>query len=52
MKTRMQPIDHLWTKLPRVVRDLASQCGKQVRLEWRAGRPSSTAPSSRPSRTR
>lgn len=32
MKTRMQPIDHLWAKLPRVVRDLGSQCGKQVRL--------------------
>ncbi len=32
MKTRMQPIDHLWSKLPRVVRDLGSQCGKQVRL--------------------
>ena len=24
MKTRMQPIDHIWSKLPRVVRDLAS----------------------------
>ena len=33
MKTRMQPIDHIWSKLPRVVRDLALQCGKQVRLE-------------------
>ncbi len=33
MKTRMQPIDHLWSKLPRVVRDLGAQCGKQVRLE-------------------
>jgi len=32
MKTRMQPIDHLWSKLPRVVRDLGSQCGRQVRL--------------------
>jgi len=32
MKTRMQPIDHLWSKLPRVVRDLGAQCGKQVRL--------------------
>jgi len=33
MKTRMQPIDHLWSKLPRVVRDLGAQCGRQVRLE-------------------
>ena len=32
MKTRMQTIDHLWSKLPRVVRDLGAQCGKQVRL--------------------
>ena len=31
MKTRMQPIDHLWSKLPRVVRDLGAACGKQVR---------------------
>jgi two-component system, chemotaxis family, sensor kinase CheA len=33
MKTRMQPIDQIWSKLPRVVRDLAQTCGKQVRLE-------------------
>jgi two-component system chemotaxis sensor kinase CheA len=33
MKTRMQPIGNIWSKLPRVVRDLASSCGKQVRLE-------------------
>jgi two-component system chemotaxis sensor kinase CheA len=33
MKTRMQPIDHLWSRYPRVVRDLALACGKQVRLE-------------------
>jgi two-component system chemotaxis sensor kinase CheA len=32
MKTRMQPIDHLWSKLPRVVRDLSQACGKQVKL--------------------
>ncbi|WP_244242180.1 chemotaxis protein CheW [Nocardioides seonyuensis] len=32
MKTRMQPIDHLWAKLPRVVRDLGAACGKQVEL--------------------
>ena len=33
MKTRMQPIGNVWSKLPRVVRDLAAGCDKQVRLE-------------------
>jgi two-component system chemotaxis sensor kinase CheA len=33
MKTRMQPIGSVWAKLPRVVRDLAVQCGKQVHIE-------------------
>jgi two-component system chemotaxis sensor kinase CheA len=33
MKTRMQPIGNVWHKFPRVVRDLAVTCGKQVRLE-------------------
>ncbi|MXG92179.1 chemotaxis protein CheW [Nocardioides flavescens] len=33
MKTRMQPMDHLWAKLPRVVRDLGSICGKKVSLD-------------------
>ena len=33
MKTRMQPIGNVWNKFPRVVRDLAKGCGKQVRLE-------------------
>ena len=33
MKTRMQPIGNVWDKLPRVVRDLAAACGKQVRIE-------------------
>lgn len=33
MKTRMQPIDSLWSRLPRVVRDLGAQCGKRVTLE-------------------
>lgn len=32
MKTRMQPIDHLWSKMPRVVRDLAASLGRQVTL--------------------
>ena len=33
MKTRMQPIGNIWSKFPRVVRDLATACGKHVRLE-------------------
>jgi len=33
MKTRMQPIGNVWSKFPRVVRDLAMTLGKQVRLE-------------------
>jgi two-component system chemotaxis sensor kinase CheA len=33
MKTRMQPIGTIWSKFPRVVRDLAVACGKQACLE-------------------
>ena len=33
MKTRMQPIGNIWNKFPRIVRDLALACGKQVRIE-------------------
>lgn len=33
MKTRMQPIGNVWGKFPRIVRDLAMACGKQVRIE-------------------
>jgi two-component system chemotaxis sensor kinase CheA len=33
MKTRMQPIDTVWSKFPRAVRDASIQCGKKVRLE-------------------
>ncbi len=33
MKTRMQPIGNVWSKFPRVVRDLALSCHKQVRVE-------------------
>jgi two-component system chemotaxis sensor kinase CheA len=33
MKTRMQPIENVWSKFPRVVRDLTVGCGKQARLE-------------------
>jgi len=37
MKTRMQPIENVWNRFPRVVRDLAQLCGKQVRLEMEGG---------------
>jgi two-component system, chemotaxis family, sensor kinase CheA len=33
MKTRMQPIGVVWNKLPRVVRDMASNLQKQIRVE-------------------
>ena len=33
MKTRMQPIDQVFSKFPRIVRDLAVTCGKEVSLE-------------------
>jgi two-component system chemotaxis sensor kinase CheA len=33
MKTRMQPIGNAWQKLPRVVRDLATELGKEIELE-------------------
>ncbi len=33
MKTRMQPIGVVWNKLPRVVRDLASQVGKRIQID-------------------
>jgi len=32
MKTRMQPIRNVWSKFPRVVRDLTSACGKRATL--------------------
>ena len=37
MKTRMQPIEHVWSKVPRMVRDLAAACGRQVRLDMVGG---------------
>jgi two-component system chemotaxis sensor kinase CheA len=33
MKTRMQPISNVFDKFPRVVRDVAMGCGKQVQIE-------------------
>ncbi len=37
MKTRMQPIGTVWSKFPRLVRDVAKMCNKQVRLEFSGG---------------
>ncbi len=37
MKMRMYPISNLWSRLPRVVRDLAQQVGKKCRLEMEGG---------------
>ena len=34
MQARMQPVGHLFGKFPRMIRDLARSCGKQVRLEF------------------
>ena len=33
LKVRMQPIGTLWGKLPRLARDLARACGKQVEID-------------------
>jgi two-component system chemotaxis sensor kinase CheA len=33
MKTRMQPIANVWTKLPRIIRDLGQASGKKLTLE-------------------
>jgi two-component system chemotaxis sensor kinase CheA len=30
VKTRMQPVDHVFSRFPRTVRDLAKACGKEV----------------------
>lgn len=37
MKTRMQTIEHVWSKMPRIVRDLAAACGREVQLEMTGG---------------
>jgi len=39
----MQPIGNAWQKLPRIVRDLSGELGKQIELEMHAPTPSSTA---------
>jgi two-component system, chemotaxis family, sensor kinase CheA len=37
MKTRMQPISNAWSKLPRIVRDLAQETGKKLDLRLQGG---------------
>src|SRR5690606_1236433 len=37
MRTRMQPIEHVWSKMPRVVRDLSRSLGRDVRIEMTGG---------------
>lgn len=32
MKTRMQPIENVWARFPRIVRDVAHELGKKVKL--------------------
>jgi two-component system chemotaxis sensor kinase CheA len=32
VKTRMQPVEHVFSRFPRTVRDLAVSCGKEVQL--------------------
>jgi two-component system chemotaxis sensor kinase CheA len=33
MRTRMQPIGNAWQKLPRIIRDLSAELGKDIELE-------------------
>jgi two-component system chemotaxis sensor kinase CheA len=37
MKTRMQTIGGIWNKLPRLVRDLALECGRRAHVELEGG---------------
>jgi two-component system chemotaxis sensor kinase CheA len=37
MHARMQPVGHLFQRLPRLARDVAVTCGKRVRLEFSGG---------------
>jgi two-component system chemotaxis sensor kinase CheA len=34
MQARMQPVGHLFSKFPRMVRDLGRTCGRKVRIEF------------------
>ena len=34
MQARMQPVGHLFSKFPRMIRDLSKSCGKEVRITF------------------
>jgi two-component system chemotaxis sensor kinase CheA len=36
-RTRMQPLEQVWSRFPRLVRTLGDRCGKQVRLQLAGG---------------
>ncbi|WP_407149810.1 chemotaxis protein CheW [Bradyrhizobium sp. ORS 86] len=48
MKTRMQPIGNAWQKLPRIVRDLSGELGKQIELEMHGADTEPRPPGARP----
>ena len=52
MRVRMLPISFVFSRFPRMVRDLAQRLGKQVELTLTGERPSSTRPCWRRSATR
>ena len=52
MQVRMIPVEAVFLRFPRLVRDLSTKLGKQVDLELSARTPSSTAPWSTRSATR
>lgn len=37
MKTRMQPVSAAWSKLPRLVREIAREAGKHIELDMKGG---------------
>ncbi len=47
MKTRMQPIGNAWQKLPRIVRDLSGELGKQIELEMHGADTEARPPGAR-----
>jgi two-component system chemotaxis sensor kinase CheA len=44
MSIRAQPIGTVFSRVPRILRELAASTGKHVRCRCRAKRPSSTRP--------
>ncbi len=52
MKTRMQPIGNVWSKFPRVIRDLALSWAKKSGWKWKARKQNSTKRFSKQSKIR